>query len=135
MSTSTQADEELTVQEIVSDPWKLLGAIAGRLNTDWTVFYPLLLLAGSIGIGMVVTISGTGEGPTAVSTPTWANLLVNAVMPLALFLLYPIGIVAAYQVTRWVFGPAKIDALLAFAIVAGVATATKAASIIFGAVF
>lgn len=135
MSTSTPAEGEWTVQEVLEDPWTLLEAVAHRLDADWTTFYPFVLLAGSVVLGLVISIEGGGEGPETVSAPAWAALLVEALMPLAVLLVYPMGLVAAYMVARLVFGSARIDAFLAFAIVAGVATATKAAAIMFGAIF
>lgn len=135
MSTSTQAETEVSVQEMLTDPRAYVGAAASVLNADWTLFYPIILLGGAIGLGIVVSISGTGSGPAVMSAPSWAALLIQAIMPLAVFLLYPIGIVATYLVTRWVFATESLDVLLAFAILVGVATATKAASVMFGAMF
>lgn len=135
MSASTQAENEVSTQELLTNPRALLNAASTVLEADWTVFYPLILLLGAMGLGIVVTISGTGDGPEVISVPSWAALLVQALMPLAVFLLYPIGIVATYLVARWVFGAGKMDVLLAFAILVGMATATKAAAIMLGAIF
>ena len=135
MSTSTQAEEEWTIQAVVDDPRTILDVIGHRLDADWTTFYPFLLLAGSVALGTMLSIDGGGEGPSTVVAPTWAALLVEAVMPLATLIVYPIGLIAAYMVARLVFGHAQIDGMLALAIVAGVATATKAASIMFGSLF
>lgn len=135
MSTSTPAEGEWTVEEILDDPWTLLDAVGQRLDADWTTFYPFVLLAGSVALGLAISIGEAGEGPETVTPPAWAALLVEAVMPLATLLVYPAGLVAAYMVARLVFGEKQIDAFLALAIVAGVATATKAASVMFGALF
>jgi hypothetical protein len=135
MSTSTPAEGEWTVQEVVDDPWILLDVTGQRLDADWTTVYPFVLLSGSVVLGLAISIDGAGEGPETVAAPAWAALLVEAVMPLATLFLYPAGLVAAYMVARLVFGEKQIDAFLAFAIVAGVATATKAASVMFGAMF
>lgn len=135
MSTSRPTEGEWTVQEVIEDPWTLLETVAHRLDGDWTTFYPFVLTSGSVVLGLVISIEGGGEGPGAVTAPGWAALLVEALMPLAVLLVYPVGLVAAYMVARLVFGSARIDAFLAFAIVVGVATATKAAAIMFGAMF
>lgn len=135
MSTSTPAEGEWTVEEVLEDPWTLLDVVGQRLDADWTTFYPFVLLVASVGLGAVLSIPEVGEGPGPVTAPAWAALLVEAVMPLATLLVYPAGLVAAYVVSRLVFGGKRIDAFLALAIVAGVATATKAASIMFGTLF
>lgn len=135
MSTSTSTEGEWTIEEVLDDPWTLLDVIGQRLDADWTTFYPIVLLAGSVTLGLMLSIGKTGEGPETITAPAWAALLVEAVMPLATLLVYPAGLVAAYMVSRLVFGGKQIDALLALAIVAGVATATKAASVMFGAMF
>ena len=123
------------MEEVVEDPRTLLDVIGQRLDADWTTFYPFVLLAASVGLGVVISIPEAGEGSATVTAPTWAALLVEAVMPLATLLVYPVGLVAAYMVSRLVFGSRQIDAMLALAIVAGVAAATKAASVMFGALF
>lgn len=135
MSTSSQAETEWSAQEVLEDPRAILDLIGQRLEADWTTFYPFVLLSGSVVLGMMLSIEGTGEGPSVVAAPRSAVLLVEAVMPLATLLVYPVGLVAAYLVSRLVFGESKIDGMLALAIVAGVATATKAASIMFEALF
>lgn len=135
MSTSTQAEEKWTIQRVVDDPRAVLDVIGHRLDADWTTFYPFLLLAGSVALGTMLSIDGGSEGPSTVVAPTWAALLVEAVMPLATLIVYPVGLIAAYMVARLVFGQSQIDGMLALAIVAGVATATKAASIMFGSLF
>ena len=127
MSTSTQTEEKRTIQDLVDDPKALLDVIGHQLDADWTTFYPYLLVAASV--------NGTGSGPSTVVAPAWATLLVEALMPLATLIVYPVGLIASYLVARLVFGETEVDAMLALAIVAGVATATKAASIMFGPLF
>lgn len=135
MSTSTQADEEVPTQGVDFDPWEVAGSLVERLEGDLTVLYPIALLAGSMGLGLLISIEGGGGGPQTVPTPGWATILIEAMMPLAVFMLYPIGLITSYVVARWAFSAARTDALLALAIVAGVATATKAASVMLGAIF
>ena len=135
MSTSTEVEEKQTIQGVIDDPRAILDIIGHQLDADWTTFYPFLLLAGSVALGTMLSIDGTGEGPSTVVAPTWAALLVEAVMPLATLIVYPVGLIAAYMVSRLVFGESQIDGMLALAIVIGVATATKAASIMFGSLF
>lgn len=135
MSSSTRTEREPTVEEILSDPVELLGVVARRLDADWTTYYPFLLLVGSVVLGLVVTIDGGSGGPEALAPPPWAVTLVEALMPLVVLFVYPVGIVASYLVARLVFDSERTDVMLALAIVAGVATATKAASIMFGAIF